>query len=106
MHRQMKVLVMEPDQQDRERLLRVLSEGGAPSDAAAGGIGAIVIIAASTVDEAMRHFHSDHPDLILLSTNDVERVGREICFKVRETEGHRHTGIIFIDSRSADDSTL
>jgi diguanylate cyclase (GGDEF)-like protein len=104
----MKVLVIEPDQQDRERLLRVLAEPTAPSEAATALAGAQAwsILSASAVDEAMRLFHSHHPDLILLSTNEVETIGREVCCKVRETEGNRHTGIIFIDSRSADDSTL
>jgi diguanylate cyclase (GGDEF)-like protein len=98
MHRQMKILVMEPDAGDRERLVEILTGHSEP--------GQLVLFATADLDEALDLFDERHPDLILLSTVDVDRIGREICFKVRETEGNRHTGIIFIDSRAADDSTM
>lgn len=98
MHRQMKVLVLDPDDRERARWLDVLSQHATP--------GEFQLFAAASALEALVSFTSDHPDLILIGVSDIENVGREVCRRVRETEGQRHTGIIFLDSRSADDSTL
>jgi diguanylate cyclase (GGDEF)-like protein len=94
----MKVLIVNPDDGDRAALVRLVQDGAAP--------GELALSEASSAADALRLFRKDHPDLILLSTHDLSRVGREIAATVRAGESLRHTGIIFIDGRPKDDSSL
>lgn len=98
MRRQMRVLIVDPDDQDRQSVARVLAESALP--------GEFEVVTVSGTSGAMAEFRSAHPDLILISTSDFSGVGREIARAVRESEGLRHTGIIFINHQSRDDSTL
>ncbi len=98
MHRQMKVLVVEPHDQDRAHLVQILRQHATAAE--------FDILETRTSEDTLATFQASHPDLILISCHDVQSAGRHICRTVRETENSRHTGIVFIDSRSADDSTL
>lgn len=98
MHRQMKVLVLEPDTLERARLLQVLAKHAAA--------GEYLLLQAASVSESLALFKTEHPDLILVCAHDIDAIGRELCKAIRAQEGNRHTGIVFIDSRSVDDSTL
>lgn len=94
----MKVLVVEPDDAQRAALARILRDGSAD--------GEFALTEAQGVTDAVAIFQKLHPDLILISCVNIATTGSEICRAVREQENTRHTGIIFIDRRSADDSAL
>lgn len=95
--RAMNVLVVAPDGERRE-VVRTLTSLGAP--------GEIVITEADSAARAMEIFRRDHSDLILVTTASLDTTGQEIARLVREEEGHRHTGLIFIDQRPLGDETL
>jgi len=94
----MMVLVVEADVQALDRLAGLLQGQALP--------GELEIHTAASAEEGVKAFHRYHPDLILAGTRDLDKVGRELTRRIRAGEGHRHTGIIFLDDRPKDDSTL
>ncbi len=96
--RRMRVLVVEPDEARRAELVRTLHYHA--------HAGELEIDGTRSADETLRRFHETHPDLILVSTDDLESGGRDICRTVRELENTRHTGIVFLDSRALGDARL
>jgi diguanylate cyclase (GGDEF)-like protein len=96
-HRQVTILVMSPHAEERQRL-EALLQGHAEMPS--------ILLAASTVEDAMNLFRQHHPDLVIISADDLKTVGADLCDQIRTTEVNRHTGIIFIDRRAVDDGTL
>lgn len=68
--------------------------------------GELEFFTADTVEQAMAIFRERHPDLLLISTRELDQVGLELAMRVRAAEGTRHTGIVFVDHRPKDDGTL
>jgi len=88
------VLVVDPDQQGCEDLASLLRNTGGPE---------LHIAKAAGVADALRQFHKNHPDLILISTTQLHSLSAEIANYVRASEGNRHTGLIFVgDSLQSD----
>lgn len=96
-HRHVTILVMSPHVDERQRLQALLQTNADP---------AATLLISGTVDDAMRLFKKHHPDLVIISADDLKTVGADLCDQVRTTEVNRHTGIIFIDRRCVDDGTL
>ena len=98
-HRQMKILVVIPDDAGRAALLSILgNEGGLDAE--------FQIRVSPSADDALMHFREGHPDLILLSAEDLHVSGGAICRAVRAEEHTRHTGVIFIDQRPVGEASL
>lgn len=96
--RAMSVLVVGSADGERRRLLGTLKRHASP--------GELSVTAAPDAKAALAIFRRDHSDLILVSTEALETMGRDIAQAVREEEGVRHTGLIFIDHGSRDDGAL
>ena len=96
--RAMKVLVVGPTNNERLRIMDILVGLATP--------GELELEEAHTKEAALAKFRRDHSDLILVSTDAMESLGREIASAVREEEGIRHTGLIFIDHGSTNDDSL
>lgn len=91
----MRVLVVGPDASERQETVGRLRT--------AASAGEIAVHEAESVDCAMEIFQRQHPDLLLISTTGLDGCGRVIARKVRQCEGVRHTGIIFVDRRGGDE---
>ncbi len=96
--RKMTVLVVDPDRGHRLSMLDTLTQEAAD--------GELEFLTAESVEQALALFHERHPDLLLISTAQLEQLGLELAMRVRAAEGSRHTGIVFVDHRSKDDGTL
>ena len=96
--RKMRLLVVDSDLSHRRAMLETLA-----SEADAGEL---EFFTADTVDQAMAIYRERHPDLLLISTRELDQVGLELAMRVRAAEGTRHTGIVFVDHRPKDDGTL
>ena len=61
---------------------------------------------ADSTERAFEFFEREHPDLIIIRTRVDKDSGRDLCRKVRIQEGHRHTGIVFLDHKGQTDDAL
>jgi diguanylate cyclase (GGDEF)-like protein len=93
--RSMRVLVVGPDAKERRETMGRLHD--------ATLTGEIELRDANSVEHAMQAFQSHHPDLLLISTRSIETLGRVVARRIRQMEGVRHTGIIFVDRQGGDD---
>lgn len=98
MHRLMKILIMHRDAGEQTKLVRLLDEQAAP--------GNYQILTSENADEAIKIFRRRHPDLILIGTHSLDQNGRDLCARVRLSEGKRHTGIIFIAEGVVDEDQM
>ncbi len=96
--RKMTLLVVDPDQGHRRGMLETLANEAAE--------GELEFLTADSVEQAMAIFRERHPDLLLISTAELDQLGLELAMRVRAAEGTRHTGIVFVDHRPKDDGTL
>lgn len=96
--RAMNVLIVGPNDDERRRVLETLNALALP--------GELELEEASTRERALAVFRDDHSDLILISTAELESFGRELAEAIRAEEGHRHTGLVFIDHGSLADDAL
>lgn len=85
------VLVVGSDSGERSGIVAALSR--------ASMAGELAVIEANLLEQALVVFRRDHPDVILIGTEVIMPIGRELARIVREEEGIRHTGIIFIERR-------
>lgn len=93
--RWMRVLVVGPDATERRETMGRLHD--------AILTGEIEVWDASSVETAMHVFKTYHPDLVLISTRGIDSFGRVVARRIRQNEGVRHTGIIFVDRQGGDD---
>lgn len=91
----MRVLVVGPDPRER------LETMGRLHDATVTG--EIEVRDAGSVENAMQIFQTHHPDLLLISTRGIESFGRIVARRIRQNEGVRHTGIIFVGRQGGDE---
>ncbi len=96
--RKMTLLVVDPDQGHRRGMLETLAKEAVD--------GELEFLTADSVEQAMALFRERHPDLLLISTAQLDQLGLELAMRVRAAEGTRHTGIVFVDHRPKDDGTL
>lgn len=89
--RSMSIVVVGQDAAERSRLMTTL--------VAESTAGEFTLAEAGDADNALAIFRREHPDLILISTEGIDACGRLVATRVRQEEGIRHTGMIFIDHR-------
>ncbi len=96
--RSMKVLLVDNDATSLLALTSALKAKASPDE--------FEILAAQSQDSALTSVSESYVDMVLISTNNIDELGRSLISAVRSLEGNRHTGIIILDQRPKDDSTL
>jgi diguanylate cyclase (GGDEF)-like protein len=94
----MKILIAVGDQQVSDRLFALLKDRQTT--------GNFVLYRARTADETHGIFVDSHPDLVMVGTTIDGRSSADICRKIREQEGKRHTGIIYLAENEENEDTL
>jgi diguanylate cyclase (GGDEF)-like protein len=100
--RAQRLLIATTDWAERARLAALFAETRG-SEGAAGM--AFDIRLAEDLVEAARLWRREHPDLIVLTTSDLSPA-LALVARIRDEEGPRHTGIVFIDNCALDLGTL
>lgn len=83
-----RILIVSADDAERQRLTAIVkgsSHGGE-----------FELLEARSAPESIVVFRNSHPDLIIISAEDMKRIGMDVCRQVRREEGQRHTGVIFV----------
>jgi diguanylate cyclase (GGDEF)-like protein len=93
-----RILVVSMDEAERQRLIAVIK--------GSSHAGEFDILEARSAPESIVVFRSSHPDLIIISAEDIRRLGMDVCRQVRREEGQRHTGIVFVAQQAIGDEKL
>lgn len=95
----MSVVFAEPNAALRQKIRATFSENGWD------GI-VFDLLEARDGEEAFHLFETQHPDLIVISTELHDLPGRIFCQRIRENEQERHTGIVVVAPHSKDQGPL
>lgn len=93
-----RILVVALGDDDRRQLISVVASASHANE--------FEFIEARSAGESIVEFRAKHPDLIIISADDIRKLGIDVCRQVRREEGQRHTGIIFVAPQTLDDEKL
>ena len=97
-NRNMKILIVEPDEVCRKRLSAIFRNSNRkyPQDLKIGGTSQVIytVYEVEKNEDAFAYFMNMHPDIMLIGfQGGVENISEEIS-KIRDVNYERHTGII------------
>lgn len=97
----MKLLIIEPSTQgDDFSLSGLFNPGNHNLNSEGAAHIRYQIIRCHSLDNAFQIFQRKHPDVVLINLSEGGPRAYDLCQKIRDTEEHRHTGIIFYQGSS------